>query len=83
MYADDTSLLLSGKNLNDLICFLNNELYLLSIWVKSNKLSLYTQNDVYYKVLCHRTRIKGNNSFIKLNDCVLNIVNCIKHSQQY
>ena len=39
MYADDTSVLLSGKNLNDLICLLNKELDLLYIWLKSNKLS--------------------------------------------
>ena len=43
MYADDTSVLLSGKKLNDLICLLNKELDLLSIWLNSNKLSLNTQ----------------------------------------
>ena len=28
MYADDTSVLLSGKKLSDLICLLNKELHL-------------------------------------------------------
>ena len=59
MYADDTSVLLSRKKLNDLICLLNKELYLLSIWLNSNKLSLNTQKTFY--LLFHRARIKGNN----------------------
>ena len=77
MYADDTSVLLSGKHLNDLICLLNKELDLLSIWLNSNKLSLNTQKTLY--ILFHRARIKGNNSVVKINDCVLNKVNIIKY----
>ena len=37
MYADDTSVLLSGDGLNYLTCWLNKELELLFIWLKSNK----------------------------------------------
>ena len=77
MYADDISVLLSGKKLNDLICLLNKELDLLSIWLNSNKLSLNTQNTFY--LLFHRARIKGNTSVVKINDCVLNRVNIIKY----
>ena len=40
MYGDDTSILLSGDDLNDLTFLLNKELELLFIWLKSNKLSL-------------------------------------------
>ena len=40
MYADDTSVLLSGDDLNDLTCLLNKELELLFIRLKSNKFSL-------------------------------------------
>ena len=60
MYANDTSVLLSGDDLNDITCLLNKELELLVIWLKSNKLSLNTQNTFY--LLFHRARIKGNNS---------------------
>ena len=73
MYADDTSVLLSGDDLNDLTCLLNKELELLFIWLKSNKLSLNTQNTFY--LLFHRARIKGNNSVVK------NKRFCIKQSQ--
>ena len=57
MYADDTSVLLSGDDLKDLTCLLNKELELLFIWLKSNKLSLNTQKTFY--MLFHRARIKG------------------------
>ena len=77
MYADDTSVLLSGKKLNDLICLLNKELDLLSIWLNSNTLSLNAQNIFF--LLFHRARIKGNNSVVKINECVLNRVNIIKY----
>ena len=77
MYADDTSVLLSGDDLNDLTCLLNKELELLFIWLKSNKLSLNTHNTFY--LLVHRARIRGNNSVVKINDSVLNRVNNMKY----
>ena len=67
MYADDASVLFSGEKINDLICLLNKELDLLSIWLNSNKLSLNTQKTFY--LLFHRARLKGNNSVVKINDC--------------
>ena len=70
MYADDTSVLLSGADLNDLTCLLNNEFELLF-------LSLNTQKTFY--MLSHRARRKGNNSVVKINDSVLNRVNNIKY----
>ena len=62
MYADDTSVLLSRKILNDLICLLNKELDLLSIWLNSNKLSLNTQKSFY--LLFDSARLKGNYSVV-------------------
>ena len=77
MYADDTSVLLSGDELKDLTCLLNKELEILFILLKSNKLSLNTQNTFY--MLFHRARIKSNNSVVKINDSVLNRVNNMKY----
>ena len=76
MYADDTSVLLSGGDLNDLTCLLNKVLELLFIWLKSNKLSLNTQTTFY--ILFHRARIKGNKSVVK-KYYVLNRVNNMKY----
>ena len=47
LYADDTCVLLDGKKLNDLIIMLNVELASLSMWLKSNKLSLNTQKTFF------------------------------------
>ena len=77
MYADDTSVLLSGDDLKDLTCLLNKKLELLFIWQKSNKLSLNTQQTFY--MLFPIARIKGNNSLVKIYDSVLNRVNNIKY----
>ena len=77
MYADDTSVLLSGDDLNYLTYLLNKELELLFIWLKSNKLSLNTQKTLY--LLFHRARIKGNNSVVKINVSALNRVNNMKY----
>ena len=72
MYADDTLILFSGDNLNDLIYMPNNELALLFIWLKSNK-----SPPLY--LLFHRVRINGNNSVAKINDCVIKRVNNMKY----
>ena len=53
---DDTSVLLNGNNNSNLIKLLNSELENLSIWLKSNKLTLNVQK-TYYMVF-HRSRIK-------------------------
>ena len=65
LYADDTCVLLSGKDLNDLIAVLNVELISLSVWLKSNKLSLNTQKTFF--MVFHRARLKTANC----NDLVI------------
>ena len=65
LYADDTCVMLSGKDLNDLIAVLNVELILLSDWLKSNKLSLNTQKTFF--MVYHRARLKSANC----NDLVI------------
>ena len=45
MYADDTSVSLSGNNLDNVINQLSTELNLLTDWLKSNKLSLNAQKN--------------------------------------
>ena len=40
MYADDTSIKMSGSDLESLIQSVNSELCLLNTWLKANKLSL-------------------------------------------
>ena len=49
LYADDTCVLLGGKDLENIISCLNNELKNISTWLKANKLSLNVKkNSLYY-----------------------------------
>ena len=71
MYADDTSIIMSGNDLKSLIQSVNSELCLLNTWLKANKLSLNV-NKTYY-IVFHRARIKiihrsiVNNIFFHFN----------------
>ena len=56
MYADDTSLVVNGKDLNTLIQLLNSALIDVCTWFKANRLSLNT-NKIFY-IVFHSTRIK-------------------------
>ena len=56
MYADDTSVVIHGKDMLSIITTLNHELHTFSTWLKANKLSLNT--DTTYYMIFHRARIK-------------------------
>ena len=56
LYADDTSVLLNGKDYAHLIELLNTELEKVSIWLKAKKLSSNVKK-TYYMVF-HRSKIK-------------------------
>ena len=58
LFADDTCVLLSGKNLNTIIDHMNTELISLNNWLKANKLSLNTKKSCF--MIFHRSRIKSN-----------------------
>jgi hypothetical protein len=47
MFADDTNVFLTGKNVRHLETIMNNELELLSEWLRSNKLSLNVNKTHY------------------------------------
>ena len=70
LYADDTCILLNGKDCLNLTIFLNVELGKLSIWLRANKLSLNVQK-TYYMVF-HRAKIKIDNdvNITMNNDCL-------------
>ena len=56
LYADDTSVVIHGKDMLSIIITLNHELHTLSTWLKANKSSLNT--DKTYYMSFHRARIK-------------------------
>ena len=65
LFADDTNIFYSHKDLNILITTLNLELKKLSLWFKSNKLSLNINktNFMYFKNI-HSKQVFQNNIFI-------------------
>ena len=56
LYADDTCVLLNGKDYMNLVNFLNSELNKLSTWLCENKLSLNVQKT--YFMVFHRAKMK-------------------------
>ena len=71
LYADDTSVLLNGKDYITLVKLLTLELDKLSVWIKANKLSLNVQK-TYYMVF-HRARIKiDKQPVVTMDDVCLN-----------
>ena len=74
LYADDTCVLLNGKDYINLVNFLNSELDKLSTWLCANKLSLNVQKTFF--MVFHRAKMKivthidvtMNNSCLKKTD---------------
>ena len=56
LYADDTCIYLSVKDLHALICTMNTEVNRIVVWLKSNKLTLNTSKTFY--MVFHRGRRK-------------------------
>ena len=48
LFADDTCVLLSDKNLNTLVALRNTKLISLNNWLKPNKLSLNTKKIIFF-----------------------------------
>ena len=78
LFADDTSVLMKGKNINSLIQQLNTELNLLSDWLRANKLSLNADKTFY--LIFHRARLKMDSTpNVIMNNCTLNVTSQLKY----
>ena len=78
MYNDDTSVIMSGNDLESLIQSVNSELCLLNTWLKANKLS-QNVNKTYYLVF-NRAGIKvDNDNSIRMNDSIINSTSHLKY----
>ena len=72
LYADDTAMILSDSNINLLINRVNNQLNIMDLWLRKNKLSLnYSKtsfiifNKQSNKTCNYEFKLKINNNFIK------------------
>ena len=77
MFADDSNLFLTGKNLREMESNINRELTILSDWLKSNKLSLNIKKTHY--ILFHPGRKKPPFKLnIKIED---NSIDSVQHTK--
>ena len=60
LYADDTCIYLSGKDLYSLICTMNTEVNRIVVWLKANKLTLNTSKTFYMVFQRGRRKLHGN-----------------------
>ena len=79
LYADNTSVVIHGKDMASIITTLNQGLYKLSTWLKANKLSLNT--DKTYYIIFHRARmkLKDNKYPIIMNNSLLSNIKTHKY----
>ena len=78
IYVDDTSILLSGSDLQKLVHDMNTELELISEWFKANKLTLNIDK-TYYMVFHRGCRKFKNNIEIVINNMKIRETKSIKY----
>lgn len=79
MYADDTCVIVTGKNLTDLESKSNMKLEKVAHWLSNNKLSINTDKT---KCITFRSRLRfinANDIHIKIDDSVIEQVTTIKY----
>ena len=69
LFADDTNVFVSGKNINKTVSNLNSELKKLVQWLNINKLSLNIRK-THYIVFTHKKQINLNNNILINNQIV-------------
>ena len=76
LYADDTSLVYSGKDLNQLASHVNGKLSLIYEWCNYNKLSLNPEKSEFMIISSHRFT---NPPLIQIDYHEVKMVNCAKY----
>ena len=76
LFADDTTVLLEGKEYEGLIMSLNNELHKVSSWLDANKLSINTKKT--HVMVFHRIRIKTSDINVVMQQNTIDRVNSTK-----
>ena len=77
-FADDTTVLIEGTDINTMIATLNCELAKLTEWLNTNKLSINVYKSHY--MIFHRSRQKINKGNILLDTTILSQVTFTKFS---
>ena len=78
LFCDDTTILASGPNLNDLINLVNTELQKISMWFRANKMSLHPLKTKFTIFHPAPNSIPWNDINIVIDE---NDVGCLNHNQ--
>ena len=76
LFADDTTVLLEGKEYEGLIMALNNELHKVSTWLDANKVSINSKKTHF--MVFHRSRIKTSDINVVMQQNTIDRVNSTK-----
>ena len=76
LFADDTTMLIEGNNLDVIITSLNSELDRINTWLKFNKLSLNVTKHII--MVFHRARRRVSHNKLFINNSVITQVSCSK-----
>ena len=76
LFADDTTVLIEGNNLDVIIKSLNSELDRINSWLQSSKLSLNMTKTQY--MVFHRARMKVSHNKLFINNSMVTQVSCSK-----
>ena len=76
LFADDTTILIEGTQVNSTITSLNSELAKLTDWLKANKLSINVSKTHY--MVFHRSRRKLDKEDILLDNTIIKQVTFTK-----
>ena len=77
MFADDTNIFITGKNLRSMIDTLNGELTQITEWLNANKISLNISK-TQFMVVSGSKAISKTLSDVIINDHKIDMVNCVK-----
>ena len=78
LYADDTSVCLSGSDLNNLIEAMNRELLFVSNWFYANKLTLNANKSQFVVFHSRQRRVPSDVNNVMVNDSIVNRVSNVK-----
>ena len=69
LFADDTNLFISGKNLNDMAVLINHELEEISTWLKATRLSLNVKKTHF--MVFSKKHMANSDLHIKINELII------------
>ena len=68
LFADDTTCLSKGKNLQELLRYVTDELQKIAVWFRSNKMAVNTSKTKFIVFRTHGKKINANECVLSFNN---------------